>query len=449
MRPTTRTSWRRLFANPPADDWSTVLSDFPAFCEALERAVRELHGPQDGSDAHMLGDPRISLSAEVCGVCHGEPARHGRYQQWQLSKHADYTLAGEEGLNGSCARCHTVNGFLAWLPILEDDDPATDPLANVTVTWTADEIHPQTCTTCHDPHAEGNLSGEPNNATVRISGNTPPLIAGFQAIGVGRGAICMTCHNTRRGLHNDDTFDTIRGTSDAVRASHGGPQADVLMGENAFLVNVGIRGSHSFVTDTCANCHLERTPPPADLSYELSGTNHTFFASDEICADCHGAAFNAQGVQDAFAANIEQLQTSIEDAILDLIAEQIAAGNVIVVNLGDAGERTISDVAEISEIEFDEAEGRLAVALTFTDQTTTGLVTLNNFEVRKAADPATCTQDLPRCELFDFADDRLPKSGWNYSLVHEDKSNGIHNPAFVLEVLDASIDALADLAAGN
>jgi hypothetical protein len=303
--------------------------------------------------------------------------------------------------------------------------------------------------TCHDPHASGNLSGEPNNATVRIEGNTPPLIAGFQAIGVGRGAICMTCHNTRRGLHNDETFDTIKGTSEAVRASHGGPQADVLMGENAFLVNTGIRGSHSFVTDTCTNCHMQRTPPPADLSYQLGGTNHTFFASDTICSDCHGAAFNAEGVKSAFEANIAALKTALEDGILALIAEQITAGNVVVVNLGDAGERTISDAAEIEDVELGEGSGRASVALTFTDQTVTEQISLNNFQVRKALDPATCTQDLPRCELYDFADDRLVKATWNYSLVHQDKSSGIHNPAFVLEVLDASLDALADVAAGS
>ena len=123
-----------------------------------------------------------------------------------MSGHADYELAIDEGESGNCSRCHTGNGFLNWLPILLDDDPATDPVESIEVTWTADETHPQTCVTCHDPHAIGTTTGVDTNATVRISGDTPPLIAGFTAVGVGKGAICMTCHNSRRGLRNDSNF---------------------------------------------------------------------------------------------------------------------------------------------------------------------------------------------------------------------------------------------------
>ena len=43
-----------------------------------------------------------------------------------------------------------------------------------------------------------------------FDGNTPLLPAGFQANGVGRGALCITCHNSRNGgsgttvgLHED------------------------------------------------------------------------------------------------------------------------------------------------------------------------------------------------------------------------------------------------------
>ena len=62
-----------------------------------------------------LGDgSRVSLSSDLCGTCHGEPARHGRFQQWQLSRHANYELAVEEGTNGTCAKCHSGNGFVAW-----------------------------------------------------------------------------------------------------------------------------------------------------------------------------------------------------------------------------------------------------------------------------------------------------------------------------------------------
>jgi predicted CXXCH cytochrome family protein len=419
----------------PGDNWTTVVNEFPDTAQLANIQCENCHGPQ-GSAAHMALAPRVSLSADVCATCHGEPLRHARFQQWQLSGHANYELAIDEGTNGSCARCHTVNGFLAWLPVLLDEDPATDPLADVEVTWTADQTHPQTCVTCHDPHAPGSTTGVDTNATVRITGDTPPLIGGFTVIGAGKGAICMTCHNTRRGLRNDGNFDDIYGTSDASRAPHQSAQADVLMGENAYLVEAGIRGSHSLVTDTCVNCHMNQTPPPDLLSYQLSGTNHTFFASRDICSQCHGDAFDADGVQSAYEALSETLKGLVEDRILDLVADQIALGNSIDLN----ALATITDIADIESIEFSDTSGRQAIGVTFTDGRVIDPVGMNNVNVLDGTGT-----DIG--DFYNFADARLIKAGWNWALTEGDRSRGVHNPTFVLEALDAGIDALNDLAA--
>ena len=45
-------------------------------------------------------------------------------------------------------------------------------------------------------------------------------------------------------------------------------------------------------------------------------------------------------------------------------------------------------------------------------------------------------------ELYDFADDSLPKAGWNWNLVNNDGSQGVHNPDFAFLVLDSAIDEL-------
>jgi hypothetical protein len=47
------------------------------------------------------------------------------------------------------AKCHTANGFLAWQPILFDTSPDADPTGSPEVTWTSDEVHPQTCHTLY------------------------------------------------------------------------------------------------------------------------------------------------------------------------------------------------------------------------------------------------------------------------------------------------------------
>ncbi len=416
------------------DIWSTILAEQPDTAQRANIQCENCHGPQV-TNAHALGGadgyPRASLSSDVCATCHGEPLRHARFQQWQLSGHANYELAVDESRSGNCSRCHTGNGFLAWLPILLDDDPATDPTASITVDWTADDVHPQTCVTCHDPHDIGTTTGAATNATVRISGDTPPLIAGFQVIGAGRGAICMTCHNSRRGLRNDDTF---AGLNDPERAPHGSSQTDVLMGENAFGVNVGVRGSHSFVADTCVTCHMVATPPPSVLSYNQGGTNHTFFASPDSCSECHGEVLTAEVVQNIVGSIMGHVQGLVEGGYLDLFAELIDAGNVIDLN----GAAEITSVANVEDIELGEARGRQALTVTM-GGTAYGPFRMGDIDVVGAE-----TVALP-----DVTPDELLKAGWNYNLIHNDGSQGVHNPTYAIRVLDAARDMVAGGGAGG
>jgi hypothetical protein len=418
------------------DNYDTMLAQMPATAQLGNIQCENCHGPQNGG-AHLQGAPRIDITSDVCGYCHGEPLRHGRFQQWQLSGHANYELAIDEGDSGNCSRCHTGNGFLEWVPILLDDDPATDPLEDVTVTWTTDETHPQTCVVCHDPHSIGTTSGAATDATVRISGDTPPLIAGFTAFGVGKGAICMTCHNTRRGLRNDSTFAETRVT-DAARAPHGSAQTDILMGQNAYFVEVGLRGSHSLAEDTCVNCHMVQTPPPDLLSYNQGGANHTFFASEDICAECHDEQIDAESLERAFEVGVEELQGLIEEALSNLISDLTAAGNTIDLD----GERTITAVAEIADIEFGESHGRQAITVTFTDGAVVGPLRMSDINVVDG-------EGVVLGELYDFADERLIKSGWNWNLVNNDGSKGFHNVPFVDTILVVSTDEILALIAGE
>jgi len=418
--------------NNPGDNWTTMLADYPASAQLANIQCENCHGPQRGG-AHRLGGSAISgdsarsgISSDVCAVCHGEPLRHARFQQWQLSKHADYELAIDEGESGSCSRCHTGNGFLSWVPALVDGDPANDG-DDVTVTWAEDAIHPQTCATCHDPHAIGTTTGNDPNATVRISGDTPLLLAGFTAEDVGRGAICMTCHNSRRGLRNDATYDP----ADGSRAPHPPTQADVLMGQNAYLVEVPSPGSHAGLKDTCATCHMERTPPPDDLSYNQGGTNHTFYASPTICSECH--EFGAEVVQGPVEDKLHRLQTLVEKAWLRLINELTWKENSV-----DLNGTLITDADDIQEIVFSETRGRQAITVIFKDGTEVGPVGVNSVDVLDESGAVIG-------ELYEFADAELLKAGWNWLLVEHDSSKGVHNPKFAKSVLNTSIVKVSEI----
>ncbi len=410
-----------------ADNWAAILTQFPATAKLANIQCESCHGPQSGAHGQQNGS-RTTLSADLCGTCHGEPARHGRFQQWQLSGHANYELAGEEGTNATCAKCHSANGFLAW-------EESGFSNANLNVTWKADEVHAITCQACHDPHDVGTTSGGPTtNATVRVTGNTPPLMAGFTATGVGRGAICMTCHNTRRGLKNDSNFTV----ADASRAPHVGAQADILMGQNLYFAQVGKRSYHSMIEDSCVTCHMESTPPPADLSYQLGGTNHTFFASRTICSKCHSNIQTAD-VQDVVEAKLVALKAEIERAIKETMQAQLRAGKSI--KLGTAAtDPVISNAADIVSVAFSDASGRQGVAVTLADGTTVPAVALNNV---KFYPPVGSAQ-----EFYAVADPNIAKAGWNYLTVETDGSKGVHNPGFVNSALDIALFAAKDAKTG-
>lgn len=432
------------------DNWTRTLQQFPNTAKQANIQCENCHGPassEPGLDtlahgwmADVVGEPRVSLSADVCGRCHGEPLRHGRFQQWQLSAHANFELAIDEGDSGNCSRCHTANGFLTWLPTLLGEKDG-DPLDNIEVTWTTDETFPQTCVTCHDPHNIGTTSGIGTNARVRISGNTPDLIAGFQVFGAGRGALCMTCHNSRRGLRNDAVFDDFVGTSEVARAPHGSSQTDMLMGENAYLVNTGVRGSHSLIADTCVMCHMEATPPPDVLSYNQGGTNHTFFASPDICSECHGEIINAETIQSIVGAVLDDLAEQIEDRWLEVIEEQVAAGNAV--DLGDGVViDDVADLAGIARVVLGESRGRQALTVVLVDDTEIGPLAVSSIDVVRPT-------PMPAVALSDVVEPELLKAGWNWALVTNDGSMGVHNPRFALQVLDAARDAVGGAGRGG
>ncbi len=398
-------------------NWSKIMTQFPASARFANIQCENCHGPQD-SQAHGQTGMRQSLSSDLCGTCHGEPARHGRYQQWQLSGHANYELAMEVGTNTTCAKCHSGQGFLKWQSTGFSD-------SNLVVDWTVDDVHPQTCAVCHDPHDVGTTSSGPTtNAKVRVTNSTPSLMAGFTASNVGSGAICMTCHNGRRGLRDDAHFNA----ADAGRAPHAGPQADILMGQNLYFANVGTRGFHSLVADTCVACHMESTPPPSALSYQQGGTNHTFFASKTICSKCH-TEMTADAVQGKVQAKMTALKAEIEKAILLTMQAQIRLGNTL-----DIGGTRVANAADIKSVEFEESHGQQALTVTLADGKKIADVTMGSVKVVRPGGTSVA--------LYSVADPSIAKAGWNYFMVNSDKSLGVHNPAFVNSGLDVATFAV-------
>ena len=277
-------------------------------------------------------------------------------------------------------------------------------------------VQPQTCAVCHDPHDEGtvitSVPGGINDARVRVKDNTSLLPAGFIANGVGRGAICITCHNSRNGepvanagnptLHEDGDRNwgtQVSTTVNGYAGPHEAAQGDVLMGRNAYYVT-GARSRHSFLADTCATCHLQlTTPPPAFSGGGAFGTNHGFKASLNICTKCHGT-FTGGTLQASVDTRLAELNTEIGKAMYRLknAGANPPAGTTIVIVYGRAPTISINGAA----------------AVTFTAYLTGATGTTAGYHPD------------------------IAKANWNYSLVVLDASKGIHHPSFTFDVLDAT-----------
>jgi hypothetical protein len=245
------------------------------------------------------------------------------------------------------------------------------------------------------------------------------------------------------------------------------------LGENAFFVDVGVRSPHSYINNTCSTCHMVLEDPPAALSYNLGGTNHTFEASTEICSSCHGD-FDPAGMMTAFEDMLEELIAALDDGYELALDNAIAAEGLDGVGFCDDFAFVALDELEDSEndafvqlntVIFTEEHGQMGVDIAGEDSE--GDVIEQHIALRdlRFADDGpdncgasndqdcTCGGDVNQNGEYDSQVDDPPEgayviepnsvlsqAGWNYFLLHADGSEGVHNPAFYLDVLNTTLD---------
>lgn len=217
---------------------------------------------------------------------------------------------------------------------------------------------------------------------IMASGNTPVLPNGYQVSGAGAGALCVTCHNGRK---NPDPVKTP--------APHRGPQSDVLYGfGGAEVAGASYPTSpHGANPDTCVSCHMG----------EVNGApNHTFKIIEtpayveETCGKCHNG--------------LEEVNRTA---------------------LGDYdGDKKIEGIQ-------DEVEGLLALldGAIKAKEAELGVKGGEDHGSFKWTDAAGQAAQVPEA---------LYKAAWNYALIENDGSEGIHNPAYVVSLLQKSYKEL-------
>ena len=448
-----------MLGKPNSKNWANMLTKYPQAAKLTNVQCESCHGPNNGSTSHPNANvdaARTSISSDVCATCHVQPQGYGRLQEWQQSSHANFgpaiseaTVESRGATAANCGRCHSGQGFLTWINQGDLTEQIQGASGNATMNelkslgLSQNSVQPQTCATCHDPHElETTLDGQriPN---VRIMRDTGLLPSGYQARYVGYGALCITCHNTRNGPHNDANPPSN------YSSPHTAAQGDVLMGENAYFVSQS-RSSHSFIRDTCITCHMNSTSPPANLSYEPSGMNHSFQANLNVCASCHGDRIDPNQFKATHQAHLTELAQKMGDYLIAKLPSQIIVKDVTPHEYTSQPFDIKSNAVTLSKDNIVSAEptdshGQQGFLLKLRDP-------VDVTYAPAGAAPHTISVNEVQFQMGDLtvdgktplipATDVLVKVGWNYHLIHYDGSSAIHNPAWVIQVLDTSINTI-------
>ena len=288
-----------------------------------------------------------------------------------------------------------------------------------------------------------------------------PLIAsGIKNIeGFGKGAVCIVCHNLRSGdqcasaitatlycpngsaapnpsFTHEDTETYNNGAP--YNSVHDGPQGDVFMGRNAYFMggSLPMLSKHAAVEDTCVGCHMTLNPT-THLSFGTPAVStHTFYILDnqksEFCLNCHG---NGTVDGEAIVESTQNGLANLQAAIANYVAARINAnlGSVYIKSSSSAtvGTAIVSAVSATSN--------GSSVYLT-----TVGGPFLGSFSNSSIYSNASLTGLFFWSNAAPNTPNKYSKAVWNYGLVNNDDSFGIHNPSFVSAVIDATISALSN-----
>ena len=369
---------------PPSNPgkWDTLVTMFPTLVNHATIGCESCHGPGSvHASTFSAKNIEISLKAGVCGSCHDEPWRHDIYRMYENSVHSEALWSS------SFARTNTDNSIGSNCSRCHD--------AAGYVAFNKGEIYdaaslteadhtPITCQACHDPHGSGtDYSLRPVPAGSDTLGNG----YSYSSIG-GVGQVCMNCHKARR----DNVSYVVGNSLSSHWGPHGSVQTDNILGQNAasFDGSAFLSGSHKYaITNACVDCHMTATADTGTVERDKVG-GHSWVLHDEAtdyyhtsaCVNCHGP------------------KTSWNDFE--------AASDY-------DGDGTVESIPE-------EVDGLLHALSTILPPTGVDSIAYQDIQ---AEDNIT-----------------LRKAWWNYQLIANDGSKGMHNTKFAVNVLTKTIAAV-------
>jgi hypothetical protein len=233
------------------------------------------------------------------------------------------------------------------------------------------------CPVCHDAHSDAN----PNQIrTVKIDS----LVNGYKPTAGGKGLLCMNCHQERTNVNTKITTKApYYGWGDRFGAHHS-PQADVLFGQDGYEYGKTLSVStHGFIVqDACVTCHM----PTLTVGSSIHSSHAMTMDSAGVngCQSCH------------------------------------------------PGSKTIADI----KTRFQDYDGNGKVEAFQVE--VAGLMA--KLKAKLPIDPATGNPiNSMKDSLLVKNNPKLIQAIWNYYLILNDGSTGVHNPQYVIALLKESI----------
>jgi PKD repeat protein len=293
--------------------------------------------------------PLNSLSSEICGGCHSG-SRHGTYDEWAKSGHAQLVEEFSQSQLYTCGACHVGSARMSMLKNYEARQLGLTNYLDMPTPEEAGEFT-ASCAVCHDPHSDArkaqlrnpvwstNYYGYYSSSTTvtsystNVFGQVTTNVAYkndvFSAQYDPNVQICGQCHNGR-GVRWDGLSMTWNAASNAMvlgttpsfsRGPHHSPQYNILTGilQPGYLNRVTHphtgTSSISGNTNQCVACHMPHYAVNASGSTNVLG--HTFEMDVKGCAlaGCH-TSYTEAGLHQ----KIEELQLNETNAIARVVA---------------------------------------------------------------------------------------------------------------------------------
>lgn len=385
------------------DKWTVDQIKASPMGQLMNIQCETCHGP--GGSAHTKAK---SFEPSVCNQCHPQGA------QWQNSGHAKTGYNSmHQAESTSCVECHTGQGFVevkvrgnkpVFPSMATPDNPAT--------LMAPGELSPVACAACHDPHAFDNpVLGSNGLASRQLRLEGKVTMPNGATVDAAESAVCVSCHANKRDLAYKANFLAGKNT----RGVHDNAQADSFYGITAAAFDYG-KGNYGssphplVVKEGCIQCHMAPNPVMGPGADGKVGTK------DDIKAANVGA--HTWSVKGEFEGK------PVENTAACMASGCHAAGSITTFN-----RKTFADYDGNGKVEGiqDEVKGLLAaLAAKLPKDPSTGAILSSTIT-------ATNTTEAQRMAL------------WNYSLIANDGSAGVHNSAFAVQVLQRTYQQLTGL----